>query len=163
MSNRLGSFRPTQEVQDAWEVTSEIAEALDASVVVFQCPGSFTHTRENVRNLTHFFSSMVRGDFRIAWEPRGPWPLDLIRELCEGLDLIHCVDPFKDRCVTEGPIYCRLHGIGGYHYHYSDSDLGRLHSLCEGREGHVMFNNTSMKEDALRFIARLQGITTPAA
>ncbi len=163
VSKRLGSFRPTQEVHDAWQVTREIAEALDASVVVFQCPASFTHTGENVRNLSEFFSTLARGNLRIAWEPRGPWPHDLIREICDGLDLIHCVDPCKDRCLTEGPIYWRLHGVGGYHYSYSDSDLGRLHSLCEEREGYLMFNNTGMKEDALRFITRLRGITGPAA
>lgn len=162
-AKRLGGFRPTQEVQDAWRVTREIAEALEACVVVFQCPASFTHTRENVRNLTGFFSKLPRGDLCIAWEPRGPWPPDLVRELCAGLDLIHCVDPFKDQCITEGPIYYRLHGVGGYHYSYSDGDLQKLQLLCKGREGYVMFNNTTMNVDALRFIASLQGVKGPAA
>jgi len=156
VSERLGSFRPTQEVQDAWQVTREIAEALQTSVVVFQCPASFTPTEENVCNFSAFFSSLVRGNFQIAWEPRGPWPADLIQELCSTLGLIHCVDPFQDKCLSEGAIYYRLHGVGGYRYRYGDSDLQKILSLCEGREGFVMFNNMTMKEDALRFIAFLR-------
>lgn len=155
VSKRLGGFRPSREVQDAWRVTREIAEALQASVVVFQCPAGFTPTEENIRNFSAFFSSLVRGAFRIAWEPRGPWPPELVQELCGSLDLIHFVDPFKDKCLSEGAVYYRLHGIGGYRYRYGDMDLQRLLSLCEGREGYVMFNNMTMKEDALRFIACL--------
>jgi len=33
--------------------------------------------------------------------------------------------------------------------------LDKLLSLCEGREGYVMFNNVTMKEDAIRFMAGL--------
>ena len=161
VSKRLGRFRPSQEVQNAWRATREIAAALQASVVVFQCPASFTPAEENVRNLSEFFSSLARENFRIAWEPRGPWPPELIQELCSSLDLIHCVDPFKDKCVTGGAVYYRLHGIGGYHYRYSDSDLQKLLSLCEGREGYLMFNNTTMKEDALRFMACLHRVINP--
>jgi uncharacterized protein YecE (DUF72 family) len=156
MAQRLGSFRPSREVQDAWQSTRQIAEALEASVVVFQCPTAFTPTEEHVRNLSNFFSSLERGNFRLAWEPRGFWPPDLILELCRRLDLIHCVDPFRDKCLSMGEIYFRLHGIGGYRYHYGDSDLEKLLSLCTGREGFVMFNNMTMKEDALRFNACLQ-------
>lgn len=155
MSKHLGSFKPSQEVQDAWRTTREIADALQASVVVFQCPASFTPREENVRNFSAFFSCLVRGAFRIAWEPRGHWPPELIQDLCSRFDLIHCVDPFKDECLSEGAIYYRLHGIGGYRHQYSNTDLHNLLSLCEGRQGYVMFNNVTMKEDALRFIAIL--------
>lgn len=155
-AQRLGGFRPSQEVQDAWRATRKIAGALHAAVVVFQCPASFTPTEEHVRNLSAFFSSLGREAFRIAWEPRGPWPPELIRELCRRLDLIHCVDPFRDPCLSEGPVYYRLHGIDGYRYRYGDDDLQKLLSFCEGREGYVMFNNLTMKEDALRFMALLR-------
>jgi uncharacterized protein YecE (DUF72 family) len=37
----LGSFRPTDEVWEAWERTLEIAEALQARIILFQCPKSF--------------------------------------------------------------------------------------------------------------------------
>jgi uncharacterized protein YecE (DUF72 family) len=68
-----GFFRPTEEVFSAWEKTREIAEALRASVVVFQCPPSFTQTEENLSNLKNFFGSIERGRLTPAIELRAPW------------------------------------------------------------------------------------------
>lgn len=48
------------------------------------------------------------------------------------------------------------HGFGGYRYRYADSDLQTLCSLCAGREGYVMFNNMTMKGDALSFLAPME-------
>jgi uncharacterized protein YecE (DUF72 family) len=148
---RYGSFRLTDEVREAWEVTLAIASALRAEVVLFQCPASFRPTAENVANLSAFFRSVEHGAFRLAWEPRGGWSEALVRDLCRDLDLVHCVDPFAAVSATEGPLYYRLHGIGGYGYRYTDEDLRRLAGLCRGRGGHLFFNNAHMLGDAVRF------------
>jgi uncharacterized protein YecE (DUF72 family) len=66
-----GSFRPTEQVALAWELTREIASILGAHVIVFQCPKSFLPTRENTRNLTTFFHEIDRDGRTLAWEPRG--------------------------------------------------------------------------------------------
>lgn len=158
--NLYGSFRPTDEVFKAWEVTAEAARALAARVILFQCPASFAPTEENRDNLRGFFSRIDRGSFVVAWEPRGEWGETDIGSICLDLDLVHCVDPFKAPALAGRIRYYRLHGLPGYElgYKYSEDDLQRLLSMVIGDEVYVMFNNYSMLDDARRFqqVARNQ-------
>lgn len=158
-----GWFRSTPQVDQAWRRTLEVALAMGARVVVFQCPASFRPTERNVADLRRFFRRAARDGLAFAWEPRGGWPPELVRDLCAELDLVHCVDPLVAR-ETHGPFaYWRLHGIGGYRYRYTDGDLGALvdryrESLAAGRSPvYVLFNNLAMLEDARRFRAMLGG------
>jgi uncharacterized protein YecE (DUF72 family) len=152
-----GSFRPTEQVWLAWERTREIADILDAKVIVFQCPKSFLPTRENQRNLSKFFHEIERGDRMFAWEPRGDeWRPEIVRDLCADSGLVHCVDPFKNAPSYGDALYWRLHGRSGYHYRYTDEDLAELARMLEERShvlgpNYVMFNNIYSKQDAMRF------------
>lgn len=149
--DRFGFFRPTDEVLTAWERTKEIAQALEARIVLFQCPASFTPTEEHIADMCAFFQLIGRDGLLLTWEPRGEWSDDLVRETCQELGLIHCVDPFQRPSVYGEVAYFRLHGIGGYRYRYTDEDLPRLLDWCrEYEEGYCLFNNISMFEDALR-------------
>ena len=154
--DRYGSFRATREVMDAWKRTAEFAKALGASLVVFQCPASFRPLAQNVKNMQAFFSEIDRGGFAFAWEPRGAWPDDLIKKLCEELDLIHCVDPFKNEPLFGGIGYFRLHGAADYVYTYTGKELGLLRKKIREKPAYVMFNNNTMKDDALRFLKILK-------
>jgi uncharacterized protein YecE (DUF72 family) len=159
--DRYGCFRDSAEVWEAWLATRRIAEALSAALVLFQCPARFTPTEQNVRNLAGFFSRVRGESFRLAWEPRGEWPEDTVRELCRRFDLVHCVDPFTARPLWGEPCYFRLHGLGGYRYRYTDEDLGSLRArIPAGQECYVLFNNVYMEEDARRFRAFL-GLPAP--
>lgn len=151
--NHYGAFRPTDEVLTAWQVTAEAAKALGATVILFQCPASFAPTEENRKNLRTFFSRIDRGSCVLAWEPRGAWEEKDIKRLCEDLDLVHCVDPFKARPLAGQIRYFRLHGLPGYDldYTYSDDDLQRLLSMADRDEVYVMFNNYSMLDDCRRY------------
>jgi uncharacterized protein YecE (DUF72 family) len=157
-----GSFLPTEQVWLAWQRTREIAEILQAQVIVFQCPKSFLPTRENTRNLSTFFQQVDRNYHIFAWEPRGDdWRPELIQDLCAENDLVHCVDPFQSDPVFGDALYWRLHGRTGYRYRYTDEDLARLEAKLQAqaqRSGanYVMFNNIYSKEDATRFSARMQ-------
>ncbi len=163
---QAGLFRPTETVWRAWERTRELAEALDAFAIVFQCPPSFGPEEANVENLRRFFRAVQRGRWLLAWEPRGRWPPELVTSLCRELDLVHVVDPFHARPVYGACAYFRLHGRGGYRYRYSDEELARLLAICreeleQGRRPvYVLFNNTQMGEDAARFraLARAEGL-----
>ncbi len=157
-----GYFKPTKEVNEAWRRTREAIDALEATVVVFQCPSSFKSTEENISNLRNFFSTIERGAHRCAWEPRGEWDSELVRELCEELNLIHCVDPLFQEPTTGGEIaYLRLHGARrdgriDYKYKYTEADLERLAGICRellrvNEEVYCLFNNASMLDDARRF------------
>ena len=150
--DRYGFFQPTDEVFQAWEKTKRIAEALRARIVVFQCPASFAPSDEHKDNMRFFFGEIERGDLTFAWEPRGEWGDEEIKELCRQLDLVHCVDPFQRRPVYGDFAYFRLHGIGGYRYRYTDEDLTRLLEWCRQFDRvYCFFNNVSMWESALRF------------
>ncbi len=149
---RCGAFRPTEEVWAAWERTAAAARALDARVVLFQCPASFTPTAEHVSNFTRFFKSVDRGDLRFVWEPRGAWGDALVRGLCRKLDLVHAVDPFKHGPVAGQFRYFRLHGRSGFRYRYTADDLQHVALLCrESKSSYVLFKNVYMWEDARVF------------
>ena len=149
-----GFFKPTTIVREAWEVTRACAEALKAKAILFQCPASFTQTRENTSNLEKFFSSIARGKFNLAWEPRGAWDQDVIRSLCSDLRLWHVVDPFVSKTVTPRRSYLRLHGRTGWRYEYEEPELRELAAIIPKRpSSYVFFNNVTMTRDALRFQA----------
>lgn len=149
---RYGFFCPGPDVLAAWQATQAVAHALKASLVVFQCPPSFSPAEENLENLRRFFKVMVSRDFLLAWEPRGNWGQKEVANLCEELGLIYCLDPFKGSPQPGLVRYFRLHGLGGYKYRYTERDLSQIKEWCQ-KEGttFVMFNNVSMWEDALRF------------
>jgi uncharacterized protein YecE (DUF72 family) len=154
----VGAFKPTAEVFKAWEQTLALARALRCRIVVFQCPPSFTPTDEHRKNLEAFFGKIERAGLLLAWEPRGEWKDEEIKEVCKRQDLIHCLDPFQRLPASGGgePAYFRLHGRGGYRYQYTEWDLIELLGLCrQAQETYVLFNNTAMWQDARRFQAML--------
>jgi len=153
--DKYGSFKPTENVLLAWDETKKISKALEAKIVIFQCPVSFKPTKENLKNLRDFFQTIDREGLLCAWEPRGEWRDDEIASLCKELDLIHCVDPFLREPLGGGIRYYRLHGGPGYRHKYTDDELEELRKKCWG-ETYCMFNNIAMHEDALRFKEMIQ-------
>jgi uncharacterized protein YecE (DUF72 family) len=151
-ADRYGGFRATTEVIDAWERTAAFARGLGASVIVFQCPASFAPLEQNAKNMRAFFNKIDRKGFTFAWEPRGEWSGERIRTLCEELDLIHCVDPFRNESLSGRIDYFRLHGITGYADTYTDNELEILRMKTAQKPSYAMFNNSTMKDDALRFL-----------
>lgn len=148
-----GAFRPTKEVEEAWQITLKTAHHLGAGIIVFQCPASFTPEPTHVANLRRFFNRARTdaGKIRLAWEPRGAWSRDMVVDLCTRLGLIPVVDPFKCAPFPGFLRYFRLHGITGYRYRYTDTDLRKLRDWCED-DSYCLFNNMAMAEDATRFL-----------
>ncbi|MEN3329507.1 MAG: hypothetical protein V7638_4314 [Acidobacteriota bacterium] len=148
----VGSFRASAIVHEAWDVTVACARALKARTILFQCPASFTPSKENVASFENFFSVIDRHRLNLYWEPRGDWDRDLVRSLCANLALRHVVDPFVSKTVTPDRPYFRLHGRDGWRYKYETSELEELAARLRGKKsGYVFFNNSAMTEDALRF------------
>jgi uncharacterized protein YecE (DUF72 family) len=146
-----GSFKQTKEVLEAWEKTKEIAKALEAKIILFQTPFSFSQNEKNIKNIKEFFCSVEREKFIFALELRG-WSEEKRREICEELKLISCVDPFKEKPF--GKInYFRLHGLPNYNlkYVYKRKDLEKLKGFCDKKENYVFFNNLQMFKNSLEF------------
>ncbi len=161
--DRYGFFRPTKENLEAWEKNLEICKALNVKICIFQSPPSFRPVKENIKNMEIFFTTIARGSIYLAWEPRGEWYKrpDLVKKLCDELDIIHVVDILKRKPLSSHDIaYIRLHGLNGdinYKYKYTDEDLIRLSEevkwlIKEKNEIYVLFNNIYMAEDAKRFL-----------
>jgi uncharacterized protein YecE (DUF72 family) len=148
-----GGFRTTPVVLEGWSRTLECARILRASAVLLQCPRSFRATPENAERMRAFFAAVPRpSGLLILWEPRGPWPAELVGELCRELDLVHVVDPSVDRTVTPEQTYLRLHGVTGARHVYSDAELADVAAaLPESGTAYVMFNNLPRIGDARRF------------
>ncbi len=147
-----GYFKPTSIIDQAWHMTLACARALDSKTILFQCPASFTQTPEHIHDLVHFFSCIERSGLTCCWEPRGPWDKQVIKDLCEDLDLWHVVDPFASTTVTPEHCYFRLHGRQGWRYQYEPDELSDLAELLPKESaGYVFFNNIHMRQDALTF------------
>lgn len=159
--DRWGHLKPTEENFEAWTKTMEVVKVLKARLVVLQLPPSFDASSKNLENMNLFLSS-IKKEAKLAIEFRHEsWNYEKIRKVCSERGLIHVVDPFKAESVTKDAdtIYYRLHGLGRrmYVYDYSDEEHLKLyHSWVEpllrnGKDVYVLFNNTSMAEDAKRF------------
>lgn len=147
-----GSFRDTAVVLGAWDLSRRLAQAMQAGVVLFQCPPQFTPTKEHIENLQRFFTNIERGHFLLAWEPRGKWPAEVVTKLCRELDLLHAVDPFLTPSLHGVVGYYRMHGGPDYKYRFQDPDLDRLLAVCQEKpENYCLFNNQTMWEDGLRY------------
>ncbi|MEF8788055.1 MAG: DUF72 domain-containing protein [Planctomycetota bacterium] len=148
---QCGGFQTNDVVLEGWETTLEIADILDAPLVLCQCPASFDPTDEHKQNLRDFLEEVERGGRLVGWEPRGDWADDEVQALCEELDLVHVVDPFHDR-QTHGEVnYFRMHGKTGYKYSYTEEDFAELTDHVTEETAYCMFNNVTMSEDARRF------------
>ena len=150
-----GAFRPTPTVLAAWQRTVECAQILRATAILFQCPASFRATDDNVANMRAFFRAIERPrGVRLMWEPRGPWPDDLVESLCRELELVHAVDPFVRPSLTPELLYWRLHGNGSHWARYTDEELHQIDAwLREGRgdEAYLLFNNVPRIHDVRRY------------
>ncbi len=148
-----GFFKNTKEVFEAFERTIEIANILNAKIILFQCPNSFRQEKINIENIKNFFKKVKTKKFIFALELRGNWDKTTIKGLCQKLNLIHCVDPFKQKPLFGKINYFRLHGKPNYNlkYKYTKKDLKEILKFCNKKENYVFFNNISMFEDALEF------------
>jgi uncharacterized protein YecE (DUF72 family) len=162
----VGLLKVSKFTLEAWKRTEQLADALDAKVIVVQLPPSFDYGAQNVSRLREFLSSVstVRipaVEFRHAsWFPR----LQEARETIAFCDGIVVTDPLKMEPPAQPLQYHRMHGSGGmvnYKHRYTDDELECLEKRVRGKEAYVFFNNLAMKEDAKRFLRTAQASTRP--
>jgi uncharacterized protein YecE (DUF72 family) len=150
-----GGFRTNATTRAAWNTTLAAARALRATAILFQCPASFKSTDENIAAMRQFFARIDRPTgTRLLWEPRGPWPDDVILSLCSDIGLVHAVDPFIRPSLTPELLYWRLHGNGSAYASYTDEELRQIAAWLPADEMtnvYVMFNNIPRVKDVKRF------------
>jgi len=155
-----GMFRQTNEVFEAWQKTLLFGQLLKTKVYLFQTPPAFYPHIDNITNMTKFFSGIAptvqRLGLTLCWEPRGKWPADLIIKLCSQLNLVHCVDPLKNKPLHGHVRYFRLHGpYNGekisYDYDFNDGNMKSILPFLDKPINYVFFNNVSMWQNAIDF------------
>jgi len=153
-----GYFRPTPEVWEAWERTLEIAHLVEAEFIVFQTPASFSTYPDALINLREFFSKVDSVGIKLGLELRGKWDRRALTRFFKEFNLIHVVDPFKEKPLWGDAVYYRLHGRGkGYTYDYSKEELLELKGMLNPKKlNYVVFNNTQMLKNAVEFLRLLQ-------
>jgi uncharacterized protein YecE (DUF72 family) len=150
-----GGFRLNGTTLAAWQATLDAARVLRATAILFQCPASFRATDANVTAMHEFLGEIDRPPgVRLLWEPRGPWPDDLVDTLCRELGLLHAVDPFIRPSLTPEVLYWRLHGNKSHYARYSDDELRQIIAWLPedpSIDAYVLFNNIPRVHDVRRF------------
>jgi uncharacterized protein YecE (DUF72 family) len=161
-----GGFRVNVTTLSAWSLTMECARTLRATAILFQCPASFRATDENVSAMRTFFAEIHRPpNVRLLWEPRGPWPDELVRSLCGDLGLVHAVDPFIRPSLTPELLYWRLHGNRSHYANYTDDELRQIIAWLPSDpsvDAYVLFNNIPRVKDVRRFQELLAEVSSSA-
>lgn len=156
-----GGFRLNATTLAAWATTLEAARALRATAILFQCPASFRATDDNVAAMHRFLTEAERpAGVHLLWEPRGPWPDDVVLSVCRQLDLLHAVDPFIRPSLTPELLYWRLHGNRSHYSRYTEEELRQIIAWLPSDpsvEAYVMFNNIPRVKDVRRFREILAG------
>lgn len=154
-----GHFGFNATIRWAWDRTRQIAETLDAPLVLFQTPPAFAPGKENLARFRQFFERANRGRLHFAWEPRGAWPAELIADLCRELNLIHATDPFEQLPASPRPLqYFRLCRPPNHQRHYTAADWSQLRHCCDrSRQTFCLFNHPARLRDAQRFATFMAG------
>lgn len=150
-----GAFQVNDTTLAAWDETCRCAGILRATAILLQCPASFRATDENVAAMRAFLGAVHRpAGVRLMWEPRGPWPDDVVLALCRDLQLVHAVDPFVRPSLTPELLYWRLHGNRSHWANYTDDELRQIIAWLPADpsvEAYVLFNNIPRVKDVRRF------------
>lgn len=149
---QCGGFRDSLEVHEAWMSTKAAAEALGATVVVFETPASFQPGPDRLRDMYRFFKVLARGRFTCVWHPRGPsWGGTLVDKVCGELGLIRAFDPLKERAPERGAFrYLRPQGprMGAL----SVDNLTTIREAARGKPSYLVFSHRDGFRDAERLL-----------
>ncbi len=148
--DNFGNFKLNADTEMAMEKMLGYAKILKSKIIIFQSPPTFHESDENKKNVFEFFRTFKSDEITFGWETRGKWSNETLKKIFSEFDMIHVVDPFKNKPVYGKFNYFRLHGINSYSYIYNDNDLKNLKSMTKEND-YVLFNNVNMCDDALRF------------
>ncbi len=149
-TDNFGNFRVNKDTELAMEKMFEYANILKAKIIIFQSPPSFGESENNVKNIFEFFTTFKKQGILFGWEPRGKWSDSTLLKIFSDFNIIHVVDPFKQKPIYGDFNYFRLHGIGSYNYIFTEKDLKNLKDMTKVND-YVLFNNVHMCNDALKF------------
>jgi uncharacterized protein YecE (DUF72 family) len=142
----LGHFRDTEAVREAVSRLTTLTQGLEAGVVLFRTPPSFSPSAENRDALRRFFSEIApaeafAGAQRI-WELGGLWELESAVAMADELGLVLALDPLAEDPLAGDRLrpverlemtacYLRVAGLGRARATLRDDELEDLADLAE--------------------------------
>jgi uncharacterized protein YecE (DUF72 family) len=157
----VGLLRISKFTRGVWEKTEELADILDAKVIVIQLPPKYDYSSRNVARLRTFLSTVSTSRIPAVEFRHKSW-LDKFHEASGAIAPwggILVTDPLKVDPPNQPLQYHRMHGRDGfvnYRYKYTINELEQLEQRVEKSKAYVFFNNLTMEEDAKNFL-RIMG------
>jgi len=164
LKDLVGCLRWNETTKRFLEETEALCQRLGANFLLLQLPAFCREERENIPVFLEEARNIL--DLRLALELRWEDP-ELLEEAWERYQVIPAFDPFLEADLFKrfapklSTLYLRLHGQRDergkliYRYQYTETELKTLKEKIlssAARDILVLFNNTYMKEDALRFL-----------
>jgi len=160
-STEVGYLRISKFTRGAWEKTEQLADLLDARVIVIQLPPKYDYSTKNLSRLGEFLSAVSTDripafEFRhTSWFGR----LQEARAVVAPWNGIVVTDPLKMNPPDQPLQYHRMHGSDGlvnYRHKYTGEELERVRRSIGRSKAYVFFNNLAMKEDADSFLRMVE-------
>jgi uncharacterized protein YecE (DUF72 family) len=152
-------FRPIDKALEMFDMMRRVCAILEAEILHFQTPSSFTANSTSIRDMSEFFSSINLGSLRIAFEMRGKDSSKVPREMLrmmQDYNMIHCVDLSKGEtpAYDSDILYTRLFGPGkGNVYQPTDKELTEIDARASSSKLQkvvMSFHFIKMYKDAAR-------------
>ena len=159
----VGCLKWNDQMEIFWHNTARMLKVLRADFLLFQLPRFCEKEVSNIYDFFKFidFSFLKHIGLEIRWEDK-----ILLEDLWQKYQVIPVFDPFLEPALRENFfskldfLYLRLHGTKdqkgrlNYNYQYTEGELNTLKMWLQTANAKticVLFNNSAMKEDALRF------------
>ncbi|MEM0288159.1 MAG: DUF72 domain-containing protein [Nitrososphaerota archaeon] len=156
MEDDVGLLRPSKFVKESWSQSVMIAEVLRAKIIVVQLPPVFEYNAVNIARISQFLEDN-NSELKVSIEFRhNSWlsKLQEVMNIFNKYGAILVTDPLKMEIPPQKIQYHRLHGSDGftnYTHEYTEEELLTLRDKVKAYDSYVLFNNISMRHDAIRF------------
>lgn len=136
---------------ETWDKVREIANALDAKIMVGRTSRNFTEKEENIKRLKDFVENMEKGFQLVLEAPR--WKDETIEKVFTDLGIIQITNPFVKKPIKQNFNYYHMNGRGKkmYRYRFKEDDFKELKDMVDKKD-YVLFNNIFLYEDSMRFM-----------
>jgi hypothetical protein len=160
---RTGGLQATYEVEQAWDATAAVAEALRATTIVLRTPASLTPGALGRRRLEQFLTAHAAPGRQLAWEPSGLWDAATAGAAALELGLTLVWPPFVGGRIAPLPtlpptqLWLLVEGVGAGQRVDAEQLDAVADWLADGACDAVLFGGAMAYAKLRRAVAHLAG------